>query len=100
MNTQMKAMHQKIDQFYSEACERAPTYEAVVHSIFCDSMRAEFGDDEQRDDQTEAAFKYAREAYDYQSLAESQESQAEDRKNGICSHGLTHMTCPCGCFEF
>lgn len=100
MSTQMEALEQKIDQFYEDACKRAPTYEAVVHTIFCNSMRAEFGDDEHRDDQAVAAFKYARFAYDYQSLAELEQSQAEDRKDGICSHGLTHMTCPCGCFEF
>lgn len=99
MDTQMKATHQEIDQLFNEACKRGTTYEAVVHSCFCTSMRDVFGDDEQLDNQTQAAFKYARETYGYQSIDESQESEAKDWEDGICNHGLTWLTCPRGCFE-
>jgi hypothetical protein len=99
MDTQFEAERHEIDKLYNEACKRGTTYEAVVHSGFCTSMRWAFGNDEQQDDRTQAAFKYARETYGYQSLAESQESEAKDWEEGICKHGLTWLTCPCGCFE-
>lgn len=99
MDTQLGTERQRIDQLYSEACERGTTYEAVVHKGFCSSMRWAFGDDEQLDDRTQAAFKYARETYGYQSREELQQSEAVDREKGICTHGLTWLTCPCGCFE-
>jgi hypothetical protein len=99
METQLEKARQSIDQLYNEACKRGTTYEAVVHSVFCTNMRWTFGDDEQLDVLTQAAFKYARETYGYQSREELQQSEDDDKEQGICSHGLTWLTCPCGCFE-
>jgi hypothetical protein len=50
MDTQFEAERHEIDKLYNEACKRGTTYEAVVHSGFCTSMRWAFGNDEQQDD--------------------------------------------------
>ncbi|RMN19057.1 putative regulatory protein, partial [Pseudomonas cannabina] len=42
---------------------------------------------------------YARYAYDYLSPSEIEAHMDDNRSHGICSHGLTEDTCPCGCFE-
>jgi hypothetical protein len=99
-DTELEALYEKIDNLYGKACVGASTYEAVVQSRFNASMRQEFGDDEQANETAVAAFAHAREIYCYQSAEEENAAQAEDWKSGICSHGLTSMTCPCGCFEF
>lgn len=88
----------KVDDLYSEACERNSCYEAVVHGQFCSAMDGVFGS--QTDRQSLAAFAYAREAYGYMTSDEIKAKQAEDWTQGVCSHGLDVMTCPCGCFEF
>lgn len=89
------ATRQRIDDLYSAACKHGTTYDAVVHSTFCDSMLGEFPDREA----AKAAFAYARETYGYQTQEELRATQAEDWDNGVCSHGLDWMTCPAGCFE-
>lgn len=86
---------QRVDDLYSAACKHGTTYEAVVHSTFCDSMVDEFSDQES----DKSAFAYARETYGYQTQEELRATQAEDWDNGVCSHGLDSMTCPAGCFE-
>ncbi|WP_439126326.1 MAG: hypothetical protein ACNJA3_28570 (plasmid) [Pseudomonas rhizophila] len=86
---------QRIDDLYTAACKHGTTYEAVVHSTFCDLVLDEFSDREA----DKPAFAYAREAYGYQTQDELRATQAEDWNNGVCSHGLDWMTCPAGCFE-
>lgn len=90
----------KIDGFFGDACKRFATYETVVQTAFCKSMVSEFGVDEAADEATAAAFVYARAMYQYLSPEEIRVAQEADRAQGICSHGLDKMTCPCGCFEF
>ncbi|MDU8351205.1 hypothetical protein RYA05_04750 [Pseudomonas syringae pv. actinidiae] len=89
----------KIGGIYNGACRGNSCYEAMVHTAFCNAMRSEFGHDEAADASTVAAFGYARSVYGYQSLDEQRASQASDWEEGVCSHGLDVMTCPCGCFE-
>lgn len=85
-----------IDGLYGEACKRNSTYEAVVHSQFCAAMDALFDSSKPSD---RPAFYYARQAYGYQTSEELRKAQEKDWEEGICSHGLDSMTCPCGCFE-
>ncbi|MDU8351177.1 hypothetical protein RYA05_04610 [Pseudomonas syringae pv. actinidiae] len=89
----------KIGDLYGEACKRYSCYEAVVLSSFCNAMRSEFGHDEAADSATAAAFAFARAAFGYQSPDEQRAAEERDWEEGICSHGLDAMTCPCGCFE-
>lgn len=88
----------KVDDLYSEACERNSCYEAVVLGQFCSAMDGAFGS--RTDRQSLAAFAYARHAYGYMTSDEIKAQQAKDWTQGICSHGLDVKTCPCGCFEF
>lgn len=88
-----------VGELFSEAVRRAPTYEAVVRSHFSNRMRETYGHDEQLNADVQYAFAFARYTYDYVSEAELFAIQAEDQDNGICTHGLTWLTCPCGCFE-
>ncbi len=90
----------RVGELYSQAVERYPTYEMVVLTCFCAALRSEFGDEENASQEAIEAFQYARERYGYRSPQEEAEDQARDREEGICSHGLTWLTCPCGCFEF
>ncbi|MDF9778762.1 hypothetical protein [Pseudomonas baetica] len=90
----------KLDEIFGDACARGSTYESVVQTIFCEGVRAEYGEDEHKDAATAAAFLYAREEYGYVSAAEEREANAKNWENGICSHGMTSQTCPAGCFEF
>ncbi|RMV79109.1 hypothetical protein ALP05_04386 [Pseudomonas caricapapayae] len=86
-----------VDALFNAACKQGTTYEAVVHSVFCESLRSEFGEDECGT--AASAFTYARETYGYQDEAEQQAQLEADAEQGICCHGLDWMTCPAGCFE-
>jgi len=90
----------QVDKLFSQACQRYPTYEVMVNKAFAASMRRVFGDDEQGSEDAIKAFAYAREEFDYLSPEEEERADQENAANGICSHGLDSMTCPCGCFEF
>lgn len=92
------AMRAHVDELYGEACARGTTYEKVVHTLFCKSVQATYGDDEDATDVV-AAFTHARDVYGYQNAVELAASQAADKDKGVCSHGLDSMTCPAGCFE-
>ena len=94
-----EAIEDSVGKLYGEAVQRYPTYEAVVRSHFCKRMRETFGNEENLNAEVQYAFAFARHAYDYVSEAELLEIEAADRDNGICAHGLTWLTCPCGCFE-
>ncbi|WP_252090651.1 hypothetical protein [Pseudomonas sp. MWU13-3659] len=95
-----EAIEDIVGELYGEAVKLYPTYEAAVRSHFCKKMRETYGNDENLNTEVQYAFAFARHAYDYVSEAELLEIEAANRENGICSHGLTSMTCPCGCFEF
>jgi hypothetical protein len=71
----------------------------MVFKHFCSKMIETFGSNEQSSEVV-AAFVYARSAYDYLSPSEIETVMKDNRRQGICSHGLTEDTCPCGCFEF
>jgi hypothetical protein len=88
----------RVDDLYSAACKQGTTYEAVVHSVFCESMRNAFGEEEHCI-AVASAFTYARETYGYEDEAEQEAGLEADREQGICCHGLDWMTCPAGCFE-
>ncbi|NNJ17008.1 hypothetical protein CSV86_018295 [Pseudomonas putida CSV86] len=94
-----EAIEITVGKLYSEVVHRYSTYEAVVRSHFCQRMREAYGDDENLDPEVQYAFAFARHTYDYVSEEELLEIEAEDSNNGICSHGLNWLTCPCGCFE-
>ncbi|WP_438299550.1 hypothetical protein [Pseudomonas sp. NMS19W] len=94
-----ESIEDTVGKLYGEAVQRYPTYEAVVRSHFCKKMRETFGNDENPNAEVQYAFAFARYAYDYVSEAELLAIETVDRNNGICSHGLTLLTCPCGCFE-
>jgi hypothetical protein len=94
-----EAIEDTVGELYGEAVQCYPTYEAVVRSHFCKKMRETYGTDENLNAEVQYAFAFARHAYDYISEAELLEIEAANRDNGICSHGLTFRTCPCGCFE-
>ncbi|PBP87568.1 regulator [Pseudomonas syringae] len=89
----------RVDMLYGEACGQFPTYETMVFEHFCSQMIETFGDDELAPEAADA-FSYARSDYDYLSPAEIMAAREVNRSHGICSHGLTKDTCPCGCFEF
>lgn len=38
-------------------------------------------------------------AHGYETVEEREVTWAAMRDDGLCSHGLDEMTCPCGCFE-
>jgi hypothetical protein len=90
----------RVDQLFSEACRCYATYEVMVNKDFAASMRKVFGENEQGSEDAIKAFAYAREEFDYLSPEEEQRLDQESAAEGICSHGLTFWTCPCGCFEF
>ncbi|WP_117140443.1 regulator [Pseudomonas amygdali] len=89
----------RVDMLYDKACRQFPTYETMVYEHFCSEMIETFGDDEMSPEAADA-FSYARSDYDYRSPAEIRAAREVNRSHGICSHGLTKDTCPCGCFEF
>ncbi|MCK9694179.1 regulator [Pseudomonas syringae] len=89
----------RVDMLYGEACRQFPTYETMVFEHFCSQMIETFGDDELALEAADA-FTYARLDYDYLSPSEIKAAREINRSHGICSHGLTEDTCPCGCFEF
>ncbi|VXC23992.1 putative regulatory protein [Pseudomonas sp. 8Z] len=89
----------QVDRFYGEAVKRYPTYETMVQSHFCELMRNTFGENEEVNQDVAYAYAYARELYDYLSQDELDKANADAFNKGICSHGLTAKTCPCGCFE-
>ncbi|KTS74670.1 hypothetical protein NS274_18845 [Pseudomonas oryzihabitans] len=90
----------RVDQLFDEACHRYPTYEVMVNKDFAASMRRVFGDDEQGSEDAIKAFAYAREELYYLSPEEERRLDEQNASDGICSHGLDSMTCPCGCFEY
>jgi hypothetical protein len=47
----------------------------------------------------QAVMEIARTKYDYLSREEERKRDNDNAAEGICCHGLDHMTCPCGCFE-
>lgn len=85
----------RVDDLYSAACKHGTTYEAVIHTTFCESMLEEFSDLEA----DRHAFAYARDTYGYRTQEEIRAAQAVDWEDGVCTHGLNWMTCPAGCFE-
>jgi len=89
----------RMGELYGAAAARFPTYEAMVQSQFNAAMRSEFGEDEALNDVSRTAFAYARLHMGYMSREEELKAQDEAWEEGICSHGLDVMTCPCGCFE-
>lgn len=89
----------RIGELYAAAAKRFPTYEALVQTQFNSAMQSEFGEDEEFDERTRAAFTYARSHLGYMSREEQAKAQDAAWEEGICSHGLDAMTCPCGCFE-
>lgn len=94
------AIENVVGELYSEAVRLFPTYESVVRSHFCERIRNTYGNDESLNADVQYAFAFARYAFDYVSEADLLKIEAKNRKIGICSHGLTKQTCPCGCFEF
>lgn len=94
-----EAIENTVDELYGAAVKLYPTYEAVVRSHFSNTMRETYGNDENLDAEVQYAFAFARYAYEYVSEAELLAIEAANRESGICSHGLTSLTCPCGCFE-
>lgn len=93
----LSEIKQRVDELYSTAGARFPTYDTIVHRAFCEAMLQAFP--EQDSDAGAPAYAYAREAYGYLT---PEEIAAEDEINdaeGICSHGLDYWTCPCGCFD-
>lgn len=98
MNTIDVEVKAHIDDLYRAACARHSTYESVIFTDFCSQMLRAYGDDE-HSLKAMAAFSYARSEHGYLSPSEIEAFQAEDLDNGYCAHGLTWMTCPCGCFE-
>ncbi len=99
MLLQPASIRQHVDQLYDQACVRYTTYDTMVSKGFSESMREAFSEDEQADEKTMFAFKYARERYGYLSIDEQEQLDEELADDGYCTHGLTWMTCPCGCFE-
>ncbi|AVB13232.1 MULTISPECIES: regulator [Pseudomonas syringae group] len=89
---------ERVNMLYGDACRKFPTYETMVLKHFCSRMIKTFGDDETSPEVAET-FAYARCAYDYLSPPEIEAHMDDNRSHGICSHGLTENTCPCGCFE-
>ncbi|MBX8557029.1 regulator [Pseudomonas cichorii] len=87
-----------VDDLYREGGERFPTYDTMVFNHFCSRMLRTFGDENQ-DSRGIVAFDYARSKYGYLSPSEIEKVEAKDAENGYCSHGLTWLTCPLGCFE-
>ncbi|MDU8456801.1 regulator [Pseudomonas syringae group sp. J254-4] len=98
-SSQNSEITKRVDVLYSEACREYPTYETLVFEHFCSQMIETFGDDELAPEAADA-FSYARSDYDYRSPSEIMAAREVNRSHGICSHGLTKDTCPCGCFEF
>ncbi|GKQ49111.1 regulator [Pseudomonas syringae] len=91
-------LSERVDRLYSDACRRYSTYETVVLHHFCSLMIDTFGDDEKASGAAEA-FAYDRANFDYLTPLEIAAATAADKLKGFCSHGLTVMNCPCGCFE-
>lgn len=84
-----------VDDFYNQACKQYSTYETMVIKGFCSLMDDRFDPVVDKD-----AFDYAREAYDYLTPSEIRDMDSDNAAEGVCSHGLTSDTCPCGCFEY
>jgi len=93
------SIEEQVDELFSQACQRYPTYEVMVNKEFAASMRRVFGDEAQGSEDAIKAFAYAREEFDYLSPEEEEQADQENAADGICSHGLTFWTCPRGCFE-
>jgi hypothetical protein len=97
MNEQQIQIEHKVGSLYSSAVTRFPTYETVVHREFCKSMLEAFPDPDSVEGQL--AYEYARDEYDYLTPEQIAEDNEKNKDDGICSHGLDWLTCPCGCFE-
>ncbi|WP_080438914.1 regulator [Pseudomonas syringae] len=91
---------ERVNMLYGDVCRRFPTYETMVLKHFCSRMIETFGGDEAAPEPAAQAFTYARSDYNYLSPSEIKAAREVNRSHGICSHGLTSDTCPCGCFEF
>ncbi|WP_054084942.1 hypothetical protein [Pseudomonas syringae] len=98
--SQNAGITKRVDMLYGEACRQFPTYETLVFEHFCSRMIETFGGDEAAPEPAAQAFTYARSDYNYLSPSEIKAAREVNRSHGICSHGLTSDTCPCGCFEF
>lgn len=83
-----------VDDFYNQSCKQYSTYETMVIKGFCSLMDEHFDPVNDKD-----AFDYAREEYCYITPSEIAAMDAENESEGVCGHGLTVNTCPCGCFE-
>lgn len=99
MQSEMKSqLEHKVDALFSAAIAQYPTYETMVHRGFCKAMLGAFSDPET--EEGKAAYEYARDEYRYLGPEEIAADDASNKEDGICSHGLDWMTCPCGCFEW
>lgn len=85
-----------IDDLFTQACKQYSTYETMVIKSFSSSVDQNFDSDNKTHDE---AFAYARKEYGYLTSSEIAEMDENNANDGICSHGLDYMTCPCGCFE-
>jgi hypothetical protein len=83
-----------VDDFYSQACKQYSTYETMVIKGFARLMDDHFDPVADKD-----AFDYARKTYDYLNPSEIAAMDSDNESEGVCGHGLTVNTCPCGCFE-
>lgn len=84
-----------VDDFYSQACKQYSTYETMVIKGFARLMDDHFDPVNDKD-----AFDYARKEYNYLTPSEIDAMDANNESEGVCRHGLTSLTCPCGCFEY
>ncbi|MBX8508933.1 hypothetical protein K5D34_04395 [Pseudomonas cichorii] len=94
----LATLEELVDQLFFDAGDRAQT-EEIQQSRFCESVRSHLGEEESSES-VRLAYVYARVTYGYLSQAELDQVTADDWEAGICSHGLTYWTCPCGCFEY
>lgn len=91
-------LEELVDQLFINAGDRAQT-EKIRLSRFCESVWSHLGEEECTES-VRLAYEYARATYGYMSQDELDQATADDWEEGICSHGLTSWTCPCGCFEY
>lgn len=90
-------IEQRVDALHDAAIARYPTYETMIHRGFCEAMKEAFPNPETQEGK--AAYQYARDEYGYLSPEEIAAEDAINIEEGVCSHGLDWLTCPCGCFE-
>jgi len=83
---------QELEQFNCE--HEAGQTDYIAHANFCLAMDSHYCPIKDKD-----FFEHARKEYGYKTQAELEQLyQEEKEESGICRHGLTEDTCPCGCF--